>query len=245
MPGKVEPSIVVVGCGTIGKATLAVLAEHGHPAQGVDPHVDGMIPAPEKYCDYAFVCVPTHRTKDGLDTEIVERVIRDLQLFGCGTVVVRSTLPIGWTRMHSERPLVYMPSFARDATAMADERQASRLVAGAVEPTWAENVLGLWSVNVGRFVVEPETAELAKLANNAFLALSVSFANVMRATAEKFGADWDAAAGILRADPRIGRMAYLRPGKWGGKCLPRDVACLYEQSDRDALLREVMRGRLR
>lgn len=245
MSAKAGPSIAVVGCGTIGHATLAVLADRGHPAQGIDSHEDGMLRAPDRYYDYAFICVPTHRAEHQLSTEIVERVIKDLQLLGCGTLVVRSTLPIGWTRSHSERPLVYMPSFARDATAHTDELQASRLVAGAVDRAWAEDVAGLWSGNAERFVVEPETAELAKLANNGFLALSVSFANAMRATAEKFGTDWDAAAEILRADPRIGRMAYLQPGVWGGKCLPKDVACLYEQSGRDPLLLEVIRGGLR
>lgn len=234
-------TIAVVGLGTIGQATQAVLAKRGHPVEGIDLRVAGMPRAPRRYYDYAFVCVPTPRSRNGLNTRSVERVVGDLERFGCGTIVVRSTLPLGWTRKHSDRALVYMPSFARDATAFADELGATRVVAGAVEPRWAHDVLTLWSGDSERFAVDPETAELAKLANNAFLVLSISFANVMRDIAERYHADWGRAAEILRADPRIGSMAYLRPGKVGGKCLPKDVLCLHEQSGRVRLLGEVIR----
>jgi UDPglucose 6-dehydrogenase len=73
------------------------------------------------------------------------------------------------------------------------------------------------------FVTELETAELAKVAANAFLATKVSFVNAMAEVCEAAGGDVRALAQILGADSRIGS-AFLRPGiGFGGGCLPKDI----------------------
>jgi UDPglucose 6-dehydrogenase len=68
------------------------------------------------------------------------------------------------------------------------------------------------------------TAELAKHACNAFLALKISFANAMARICDRAGADVVRVADIMGADPRIGR-AFLDAGLgYGGSCFPKDLA---------------------
>jgi UDPglucose 6-dehydrogenase len=90
-----------------------------------------------------------------------------------------------------------------------------------------------------------ETAELSKLACNAFLALKISFANALARVCELSGADVVATAGIMGRDPRIGQ-DFLRAGLgFGGYCLPKDVAALEKLAGRlgydFGLLREVLK----
>jgi UDPglucose 6-dehydrogenase len=68
-----------------------------------------------------------------------------------------------------------------------------------------------------------ETAELAKHASNAFLALKISFANALARICERAGGDVVAVAEVMGADPRIGP-AFLRAGLgFGGSCFPKDL----------------------
>jgi UDPglucose 6-dehydrogenase len=70
------------------------------------------------------------------------------------------------------------------------------------------------------------TAELAKHASNAFLALKISFANALARVCERAGADVVAVTDVMGADPRIGR-AFLDAGLgYGGFCFPKDVVAL-------------------
>jgi UDPglucose 6-dehydrogenase len=90
-----------------------------------------------------------------------------------------------------------------------------------------------------------ETAELAKHASNAFLALKVSYANALARVCELAGADVTAVADVMGSDPRIGR-AFLDAGLgWGGYCFPKDLQAFDRLSSRlgydFGLLREVER----
>ena len=81
-------------------------------------------------------------------------------------------------------------------------------------------------------VTDIRTAELAKHASNAFLALKISFANALARVCEHAGADVTTVADIMGADPRIGR-AFLNAGLgYGGYCFPKDVAALKHLSER-------------
>jgi UDPglucose 6-dehydrogenase len=73
------------------------------------------------------------------------------------------------------------------------------------------------------FATGLETAELAKVSANAFLATKISFINAMAEVCEAVGGNVAALSEILGADPRIGP-AFLRPGLgFGGGCLPKDI----------------------
>lgn len=72
--------------------------------------------------------------------------------------------------------------------------------------------------------MSPESAELAKYASNAFLAVKLSYTNSLAALCVRVGADIDDVTRCMGADRRIGPV-FLRPGPgWGGSCLPKDTA---------------------
>ena len=82
------------------------------------------------------------------------------------------------------------------------------------------------------FRTDPRTAELSKLASNAFLATKISFANALARVTELADADVDGVTEIMGADPRIGP-AFLGAGiGYGGYCLPKDVVTLERVADR-------------
>jgi UDPglucose 6-dehydrogenase len=95
------------------------------------------------------------------------------------------------------------------------------------------------------FATDLATAELAKVAANAFLATKISFINAIAEVCDATDADVTVLARILGADPRIGH-AFLRPGLgFGGGCLPKDVRAFLARAaelgadDALAFLREV------
>jgi UDPglucose 6-dehydrogenase len=90
----------------------------------------------------------------------------------------------------------------------------------------------------------PESAELAKYASNAFLAVKLSYVNSLAALCAEVGADIGDVTRCMGADARIGRQ-FLQPGPgWGGSCLPKDSAALLHTSRTHGVaLREVAASR--
>ena len=150
-------------------------------------------------------------------------------------VAGKSTVPVGTARRLAAEladtcpgaELAWNPEFLREGSAVADSLSPDRIVAGVTSP-WAEGVLRqVYARPIAEgtsfFVTELETAELAKVAANAFLATKISFINAMAEICEASGGDVTALSQILGADPRIGP-AFLRPGLgFGGGCLPKDI----------------------
>ena len=150
-------------------------------------------------------------------------------------VVGKSTVPVGTARRLAAElaaacpgaELAWNPEFLREGSAVADALTPDRIVAGIMSP-WAEGILR--QVYAGQivdgtplFVTDLETAELAKVAANAYLATKVSFINAMAEVCEAAGGNVYALSQILGADARIGS-AFLRPGLgFGGGCLPKDI----------------------
>jgi UDPglucose 6-dehydrogenase len=158
-------------------------------------------------------------------------------------VVGKSTVPVGTARqlaaqlrgMSPHAELAWNPEFLRESSAVTDTLAPDRIVAG-VTSRWAESVLR--QVYAGpvaggsRFVVtDLETAELAKVAANSFLATKISFINALAEVCEVAGGDIRALAEILGADPRIGS-AFLRAGLgFGGGCLPKDIRAFMARAE--------------
>jgi UDPglucose 6-dehydrogenase len=150
-------------------------------------------------------------------------------------VVGKSTVPVGTARRLAEElarvcpraELAWNPEFLREGSAVADSLSPDRIVAGVMSP-WAEGILRqayahLIAGGTSFITTDLETAELAKVAANAFLATKISFINSMAEVCEATGGDVHALSQILGADPRIGP-AFLRPGLgFGGGCLPKDI----------------------
>jgi UDPglucose 6-dehydrogenase len=150
----------------------------------------------------------------------------------------KSTVPVGTARQLRNRiraaapagdlvDLAWNPEFLREGFAIQDSLLPDRIVLG-VEPGPAEALLrevyaAPLAAGVPMLVMDLETAELVKVAANAFLATKISFINAMAEVCEKAGADVLQLAAALGHDARIGRR-FLSPGLgFGGGCLPKDV----------------------
>jgi UDPglucose 6-dehydrogenase len=102
-------------------------------------------------------------------------------------------------------------------------------------------------IDGGCLLIETDikTAELAKHASNAFLALKISYANALARLCERAGADVVAIAKVMGADPRIGKEFLEAVLGYGGYCFPKDLVAFDRLSSRlgyeFALLREVAR----
>jgi UDPglucose 6-dehydrogenase len=191
--------------------------------------------------DVAFICVGTPPRADG-DANLlsVERSAREIARHATGAVVVaeKSTVPVGTAvRLREvllqERPdlefdVVSNPEFLREGRALQDTLEPDRILVGAETARGFEIMRRLYEPIIQRGIplIETDlmTAELAKHACNAFLALKISFANAMARICDRAGADVVRVADIMGADPRIGR-AFLDAGLgYGGSCFPKDLA---------------------
>lgn len=187
-------------------------------------------------CDVAFVCVPTPTAPDGsCDTSIVEEVVGWL---ATPVIVIRSTVSVGTTRRLGEKygkRVVFQPEYGPAETPdhpFHDLRNVRWIILGGNR---ADCVLAarawksVYSSDVRLFYTTPETAELCKYMENAFLATKVTFCNEFFEIAGRLGVDYDELRELWLQDPRIGRShTFVFPDKRGfaGKCLPKDLGAL-------------------
>ncbi|GAT72203.1 UDP-glucose 6-dehydrogenase [Microbacterium sp. HM58-2] len=155
-----------------------------------------------------------------------------------GDVVAgKSTVPVGTAAGLAPRveaagaTLVWNPEFLREGWAVQDTIDPDRLVAGVpATPTGdraAQVLREVYHPAVAKgtpfIVTDYATAELVKVAANAFLATKISFINAMAEIAEVTGADVTQLADAIGHDARIGRK-FLGAGiGFGGGCLPKDI----------------------
>jgi len=220
-----EPGLDAALPKAIASGKLTFQSEHNENSASADLH---------------FICVGTPQTKgsDAADTTYVVAAAKELAKWIKPTAVVagKSTVPVGTaatlkTAMTEisgfDVHLAWNPEFLREGTALEDSLKPDRIVVG----TWSQH-----SVDVLRGVYAPilatgtpfleldvPTAELVKVAANAFLATKISFINAMAEVAEVSGADAVALARAIGYDERIGNK-FLRTGiGFGGGCLPKDI----------------------
>jgi UDPglucose 6-dehydrogenase len=176
------------------------------------------------------------------------------QVYGCvaalapllrrpSLVVGKSTVPVGTARPLAAElaaacqgvELAWNPEFLREGSAISDALAPDRIVMGVMSPRGERLLRHVYAQPISDgapvFVTDLETAELAKVAANAFLATKISFINAMAEVCEVSGGDVNALAQILGADPRIGP-ASLHPGLgFGGGCLPKDIRAFIARAD--------------
>jgi UDPglucose 6-dehydrogenase len=203
--------------------------------------------------DVVFVCVPTPSGSDGsADLSAVDAAVDRLAsvLRPGAVLVVKSTVPVGTTRRIAERlrpagiRVVSNPEFLREGHAIYDFRHPDRIVIGVDDDDAAEVVSDVYGAGALKLRMSPESAELAKYASNAFLAVKVSYTNSLARLCSRVGANIDDVTRCMGADVRIGQH-FLRPGPgWGGSCLPKDTAALlYTGRVNDVELPEVESAR--
>ena len=186
-----------------------------------------------------FIGVGTPQQKGGhaADLTYVNAAVDALlpQLSPGDIVAGKSTVPVGTAAELAPRveaagaTLVWNPEFLREGFAVKDTIDPDRLVVGVRtgDDTSADVLREVYAPAVAKgtpfIVTDLATAELVKVAANAFLATKISFINAMAEIAEVTGADVTQLADAIGHDVRIGRR-FLGAGiGFGGGCLPKDI----------------------
>jgi UDPglucose 6-dehydrogenase len=181
-----------------------------------------------------FCCVDTPPTYSGdADLSRVQAVVSKLSGDGDHVLVMKSTVPAGTgVAIRRELPgLAYVscPEFLKEGTAVADFMHPDRVVVGADagDEDAADAVAELYRPLGGELVrTDVASAEMIKLAANAFLATKISFINEIANVCEEVGADVTEVARGMGLDKRIGS-SFLQAGiGYGGSCFPKDVTAL-------------------
>jgi UDPglucose 6-dehydrogenase len=181
-----------------------------------------------------FVCVDTPPTYSGdADLSRVEAVLGELGDSNEHALVMKSTVPVGTGRsIQRRRPgtgYVSNPEFLKEGSAVADFMKPDRVVVGADDGShdYAERVAALYApLDAPVVTTDVASAEMIKLASNAFLATKISFINEIANVSEELGADVLEVARGMGLDDRIGSQ-FLRAGiGYGGSCFPKDVQAL-------------------
>jgi UDPglucose 6-dehydrogenase len=181
-----------------------------------------------------FCCVDTPPTYSGdADLSRVQAVLAQLGGDGDHALVMKSTVPAGTgSAIRRDAPdLAYVscPEFLKEGSAVDDFLHPDRVVIGA-DPgdEWAADEVEEIYRTVGAELVRTDvaSAEMIKLASNAFLATKISFVNEIANVCEEVGADVREVARGMGLDRRIGS-SFLRAGiGYGGSCFPKDVSAL-------------------
>ena len=181
-----------------------------------------------------FVCVDTPPTGSGdADLSRVRSVVEELPAGGEHVLIMKSTVPAGTGEaIRRDRPgLAYVscPEFLKEGSAVEDFMHPDRVVIGADrgDEEASDAVAALYEPLGGELVrTDVASAEMIKLASNAFLATKISFVNEIANVCEEVGADVGEVARGMGLDQRIGP-SFLRAGiGYGGSCFPKDLKAL-------------------
>jgi UDPglucose 6-dehydrogenase len=181
-----------------------------------------------------FVCVDTPPTYSGdADLSRVRSVVQELPDDSDHVLIMKSTVPAGTGEsIRRDMPgLAYVscPEFLKEGTAVKDFLNPDRVVVGADsgDEAAADAVEALYQPLGGEILrTDVASAEMIKLASNAFLATKISFINEIANVCEEVGADVGQVAKGVGLDERIGT-SFLRAGiGYGGSCFPKDVSAL-------------------
>ena len=194
-----------------------------------------------KEAEVIFVCVGTPQRFDGSadmsQIEEVSRLIAD-NLNRYKLVVEKSTVPVktsSWIKRtiglykktDTDFDIASNPEFLREGSAVSDFLEPDRIIVGVETERARELLCGIYERHRDRLVVTNiDTAELIKHASNSFLALKISYINLISSICDRTDANVEQVAEGMGLDPRIGG-GFLKAGiGYGGSCFPKDIKAL-------------------
>ncbi len=197
------------------------------------------------WADVHFICVGTPQVRGGTGADLtyVDAATTDLvaSITKDSLVVGKSTVPVGTAARLSglvaetkndgvSVSLAWNPEFLREGFAVEDTLRPDRLVVGTGSEADEAVLREVYAEALGRetpwISTDFETAELVKVAANAFLATKISFINAFAEVTENVGGNITTLADAIGFDTRIGRK-FLNAGVgFGGGCLPKDIRAL-------------------
>ena len=200
--------------------------------------------------DVHFLCVGTPQSPESpaADLSQIKSAVQSLAplLTKPCLVVGKSTVPVGTAKWISEYlvanspagqdvHLVWNPEFLREGFAVEDTLHPDRIVLGVKSDSDVQALTDIYATalegSTPLVVTDYATAELVKVAANAFLATKISFINAFAYLADEVGADVGTLADAIGHDTRIGRR-FLNAGiGFGGGCLPKDIRALQARAD--------------
>ena len=211
-----------------------------------------------EFAEVIFICVGTPQAEDGkADLSQIDSVAIDIakNLNEYKLLVEKSTVPTGThvrlkntMSLHLKNKVDFdiacVPEFLREGSAVRDFFNPDRVILGIESENSRQLLSSIYKgFECPKIWTNPATAELIKYASNGFLAMKISYANMLADICEVTGADVESLIEGIGQDSRIGK-AFINPGVgYGGSCLPKDVSAFIDIFDQhkvnNGLLKEV------
>ncbi len=193
-----------------------------------------------KNAEIVVIATPTNYNPEinYFDTSSIETVVELVKKYNKeAVIVIKSTIPVGYTKSLQERypdlTILFSPEFLREGKALYDELYPSRIIVSCNKEdsralNYAKKFLkllqdGAIKENIESKILSTTEAEAVKLFANTYLAMRVSFFNELDAYAELHNLEAGQIIAGICSDPRIGDF-YKNPSfGYGGYCLPKDT----------------------
>lgn len=215
-------TVKIYGFGWVGKAVNKLFPDAWihDPAQELEDF---------RKADVAFVCVPTPQSERGLDTTIVEQVIRESRE---ELIILRSTVMPGTCDKFPEKNIVFQPEYLGETVAhpLLDEKTCPFLILGGTPENRQRAIelyQGVYNANLRIRQVSNYEAEVIKLSENRAIAFKVAQCQELYDACESAGVDYNLVReAVYGDDPRFNlwwTFVYPEQRGFNSKCIPKDV----------------------